>query len=181
MTTRGMIEVYDPRNKLLARIYVHSDMYPDNGMMCEVARFLRKRYLVNGISDYFRDVNLMDNLAALIVAHLVNWNTKEIRRLRRLTNVKKDDLAAGFVYLYPFDLDIEDTDVEYIYELRPMMDEEALSKVYEDFWKNMGALSLKKPKALDVIQITAKKLDEKGPTDFFNGTLRDFAKQYCKF
>jgi hypothetical protein len=62
-----------------------------------------------------------------------------------------------------------------------MVDEEALSKVYEDFWKNMGTLSLKKPKALDVIQITAKKLDEKGPTDFFNGTLRDFAKQYCKF
>jgi hypothetical protein len=177
MGTRGMIEVYDPRNKLLARIYVHSDMYPDNGTMCEVAKFLEKRYLVNGITDYFRDVNTMDNLAALIVAHLINWGTKEIRRLR---NMKRSDLIAGFVYLYPFDLDVNDTDIEYLYQLYPTMDEEALSKVYEDFWRNMGALSLKKPKVLDVVKITAKKLDEKGLTDFFDGTLRDFAKQYCK-
>jgi len=171
MGTRGMIQVYDSSNKLLARIYVHSDMYPDNGMMCEVARFLRKRYLVNGISDYFRDVDGVDNLAALIVAHLINWSTNEIRRLRRLTNLKKDDLAAGFVYLLPFDLGIENADVEYAYELRPMMDEEALYK---------AAVSNKKPKVLDVIKITAKRWDGKA-IDFFDGTLRDFAKQYCKF
>ena len=177
MTTRGIIEVYNPRNKLLARIYVHSDMYPDDGMMCEVARFLRKRYLVNGISDYFRDINTMDNLAALIVAHLVNWGTNEIKRLH---NIKNDDLVAGFVYLYPFDLDVKDTDAEYIYELHPTVDEEALLKVYEDFWKNMGALSIKKLKALDVIKVIAKRYEGE-PMEFFNGTLRDFAKQYCKF
>ena len=172
MSTRGMIQVFDPKNRLLARIYVHGDMYPDNGMMCEVARFLSDRYLVNGITDHFKDVNLMDNLAALIVAHLVNWNTKVIRRF---VKGKRNSLAAGFVYLYPFDLDIKDTDVEYIYELHPTMDEEALYK---------AAVSDNKAKALDVIQITAKRYewwDGKGPTDFFEGTLRDFAKQYCKF
>jgi hypothetical protein len=171
MSTRGMIEVYDPSNKLLARIYVHSDMYPDNGMMCEVAKFLRKRYLVNGITDYFRDVNTMNNLAALIVAHLINWGTKEIRRVY---NMKRSDLIAGFVYLYPFDLDIRDTDIEYLYQLYPMMDEEALYK---------AAVSDNKAKALDVIKVIAKRYewwDGKGPTDFFEGTLRDFAKQYCK-
>ena len=167
MTTRGIIEVYDPRNKLLARIYVHSDMYPDDGMMCEVAKFLKKRYLVNGITDYFKDVNTMDNLAALIVAHLVNWGTNEIKRLH---NIKNDDLVAGFVYLYPFDLDVKDTDAEYIYELHPTVDEEALYN---------NTMSYKKLKALDVIKVIAKRY-EGGPTDFFNGTLRDFAKQYCK-
>jgi len=180
MSTRGMIQVFDPRNRLLANIYVHGDMYPDDGMMCEVARFLSKRYLVNGITDHFKDVNLMDNLAALIVAYLVNWNTKVIRRF---VKAKKNDLAAGFVYLYPFDLDIKDTDVEYIYELHPTVDEEALSKVYEDFWKGSLALPINKAEALDVIKVIAKRYewwDGKGPTDFFNGTLRDFAKQYCK-
>ena len=170
MGTRGMIQVYDSSNKLLANIYVHSDMYPD-GMMCEVAKFLRKRFFANGIDDYFKDVNGVDNLAALIVAYLINWSTNEIRRLRRLTNLKKDDLAAGFVYLLPFDLGIENADVEYAYELRPMMDEEALYK---------AVVSSKKPKVLDVIKITAKRWDGKA-IDFFDGTLRDFAKQYCKF
>jgi hypothetical protein len=171
MGTRGMIQVFDSSNKLLANIYVHSDMYPD-GMMCEVAKFLRKRFFVNGIGGYFKDVDGVNNLAALIVAYLINWSTNEIRRLRRLTNLKKDDLAAGFVYLLPFDLNIENADVEYAYELRPMMDEEALYK---------AAVSSKKPKVLDVIKITAKKWDGKGAREFFDGTLRDFAKQYCKF
>ena len=145
-------------------------MYPDNGMMCEVSRFLSKRLLVNGIppDGHFDVVNGMDNLAALIVAHLVHWNTKEIRRF---SNVKKNDLAAGFVYLYPFNLDIKDTDVEYIYELHPMMEEEKL--VYPG-----GA-----QKVLDVVRVVAKKYewwDGTGPTDVFDGTLRDFTKQYCK-
>ena len=170
MGTRGMIQVFDSSNKLLVNIYVHSDMYPDNGMMCEVAKFLRKRFFVNGIDDDFKDVNGMDNLAALITAHLIRWRTNRIIRLRRLTNVK-DDLAVGFVYLLPFDANIENADVEYAYELRPMIDEDALHK---------AVVSNKKPKVLDVIRITAKKWDGKA-IDFFDGTLREFAKQYCKF
>jgi len=110
----------------------------------------------------------MDNLAALITAHLTRWYTKIIRRF---SDVKKNDLAAGYVYLYPFNLDIKDTDAEYIYELRPMMDEEKL--VYPG-----GAR-----KVLDVVRVTAKRYEwwnGTGPTDFFDGPLRDFAKQYCK-
>jgi len=170
MSTKGLIEVFDSKNDLLAKIYVHGDMYPNNGMMCEVSRFLSKRLLVNGIppDGHFKVVNGMDNLAALIVTHLVNWNTKGIRRI---TNVKRNDLAAGFVYLYPFNLDIKGTDVEYIYELHPMMDVEKL--VYPG-----GARE-----TLDVIRVVAKRYewwDGKGPMDVFDGSLRDFAKQYCK-
>jgi len=170
MSTRGLIEVYNSKNELLARIYVHGDMYPDDGVMCEVVKYLGKRYLVNGIPPdrRFDVVNGMDNLAALITAHLVHWYAKIVRRV---SNVKKNDLAAGYIYLYPFNLDIKDTDVRYIYELRPMMDEEKL--VYPD-----GA-----QKVLDVVRVTAKRYEwwnRTGPTDFFDGTLRDFAKQYCK-
>jgi hypothetical protein len=170
MSTRGLIEVFNSKNDLLAKIYVHGDMYPDNGMMCEVSRFLDKRLLVNGIppDGHFDVVNGMDNLAALIVTHLVNWGTKEIRRF---VKGKRNDLAAGFVYLFPFNLDIKDTDVEYIYELHPMMDEEKL--VYPG-----GA-----QKVLDVVRVVAKKYEwwsRKDPTDIFDGTLRDFTKQYCK-
>jgi len=170
MTTRGIIEVFNSQNELLSRIYVHGDMYPDNGVMCEVVKHLGKRYLVNGIppDGHFDVVNGMDNLAALITAHLTRWYTKIIRRFY---SVKKNDLAAGYVYLYPFNLDIKDTDAEYIYELRPMMDEEKL--VYPG-----GAR-----KVLDVVRVTAKRYEwwnGTGPTDFFDGPLRDFAKQYCK-
>jgi len=170
MSTRGLIEVFNSKNELLARIYVHGDMYPDDGVMCEVVKYLGKRYLVNGIPPdrRFDVVNGMDNLAALITAHLVHWYAKIVRRV---SNVKKNDLAAGYIYLYPFNLDIKDTDVRYIYELRPMMDEEKL--VYPD-----GA-----QKVLDVVRVTAKRYEwwnRTGPTDFFDGTLRDFAKQYCK-
>ena len=170
MSTRGLIEVFNSKNELLARIYVHGDMYPDDGVMCEVVKYLGKRYLVNGIPPdrRFDVVNGMDNLAALITAHLVHWYAKIVRRV---SNVKKNDLAAGYIYLYPFNLDIKDTDVRYIYELRPMMDEEKL--VYPD-----GA-----QKVLDVVRVTAKRYEwwnRTGPTDFFDGTLRYFAKQYCK-
>ncbi|MFP3320603.1 MAG: hypothetical protein RXO24_08560 [Acidilobus sp.] len=170
MSTRGLIEVFNSKNELLARIYVHGDMYPDDGVMCEVVKYLGKRYLVSGIPPdrRFDVVNGMDNLAALITAHLVHWYAKIVRRV---SNVKKNDLAAGYVYLYPFNLDIKDTDVRYIYELRPMMDEEKL--VYPD-----GA-----QKVLDVVRVTAKRYEwwnGTGPTDIFDGPLRDFAKQYCK-
>jgi hypothetical protein len=172
MTTRGIIEVFNSQNELLSRIYVHGDMYPKNGAMCEVINFLNKRYLVNGIPpDGFFDVmNGMDNLAALVTAHLIRWYTKIIRRFY---GVKKNDLAAGYVYLYPFNLDIKDTDAEYIYELHPMEDEEKLA--YPG-----GAR-----KVLDVVRVTAKRYEWRNWTaeaheSFFDGPLRDFAKQYCK-
>jgi len=132
MTTRGLIEVFNSKNELLTRIYVASDMYPENGLMCEVARFLSKRYLVNGIppDGYFDVVNGMDNLAALITAHLIHWHTKIIRRYAKHwqpeVKVGRDALAAGEVYLYPFNADIMDSDIEYLYQLYPMVDEENL-------------------------------------------------------
>jgi hypothetical protein len=170
MTTRGIIEVFNSHNELLSRIYVHGDMYPENGVMCEVTRFLSKRYLTNGIppDEQFDVINGMDNLAALITAHLIRWYTKIVRRFAK---AKRNDLAAGYVYLYPFNWDLKDTDAEYIYELYPTVDEEKLT--YPG-----GARE-----AVDVIKVIAKRYewwDGKGPTDFFSGTLRDFAKQYCK-
>jgi len=179
MTTRGVIEVFNSQNELLSRIYVHGDMYLKNGVMCEVARFLSKRYLVNGIppDGYFDVMNGMDNLVALITAHLIRWYTKTIRRF---VKAGKNDLAAGFVYLYPFNWDLKDTDIEYLYQLYPMEDEEKL--VYPG-----GAR-----KAVDVIRIIVKKLEkddfdmQKGDwnkkelVNIFDGTLRDFTKQYCK-
>jgi len=187
MTTRGLIEVFNSKNELLTRIYVASDMYPENGLMCEVARFLSKRYLVNGIppDGYFDVVNGMDNLAALITAHLIHWHTKIIRRYAKHwqpeVKVGRDALAAGEVYLYPFNADIMDSDIEYLYQLYPMVDEEKLP--------SLGGAR----KAVDVIKVIAKEFrrsdfdmqkgdwNKKELIDLFNGPLRDFAKQYCKF
>jgi hypothetical protein len=179
MTTRGLIEVFNSQNEPLSRIYVHGDMYLKNGVMCEVINFLNKRYLVNGIppDGYFDAVNGMDNLAALVTAHLISWYTKVIRRFAK---VKKNDLAAGFVYLYPFNWDLKDTDIEYLYQLYPMVDVDMLT--YPG-----GAR-----KTVDVIRVVVKKLEkddfdmQKGDwnkkefVNIFDGTLRDFAKQYCK-
>jgi hypothetical protein len=179
MTTRGIIEVFNSQNELLSRIYVHGDMYPKNGAMCEVINFLNKRYLVNGIppDGFFDVINGMDNLAALITAHLIRWYTKIIRRF---ADVKKNDLAAGYIYLYPFSWDLKDTDIEYLYQLYPMEDEEKLT--YRG-----GAR-----KAVDVVRVTVKRLvkedfdmqkadwNKKEFVNIFDGPLRDFAKQYCK-
>ena len=183
MTTRGLIEVFGSENELLTRIYVASDMYPEDGLMCEIAKFLKRRYLVDGVppDGYFKMINGMENLAALLITHLVRWHTEIIRRYVKHwhpeVKVGRDALAAAEVYLYPFNADIMDSDIEYLYQLYPMVDEENL---------------FRERKAMDVIRVIAKEFrrsdfdmqkgdwNKKELIDLFNGPLRDFAKQYCK-
>jgi len=152
MTTRGMIEIYGPRGPY-ARIYVHYDMYPD-GNMCQVAKFLSDKHF--GGDDDFKTIYGMDNLAAILVAYLTNYYT-EIRKQRLKGD--KDDLAAGVVYLYPPGVG---SDAQYLYQLLP------ISEDYRD--------------ALDAIWVFAKRWDYDLDkfVEFFSGTLRDYAKQFCK-
>jgi len=152
MTTRGMIEVYGPRGPY-ARIYVHYDMYPD-GNICQVAKFLSDKHF--GGDDDFKTIYGMDNLAAMLVAYLINYYTKIAKRRHK---GGKEDLAAGAVYLYPPGVD---SDAQYLYQLLPISEDSR--------------------DALDAIWVFAKGWDyDLGKfVEFFSGTLRDYAKQFCK-
>jgi len=123
MTTRGLIQIYDLHEKngkqrLLTNIYVHGDMYPQNGVMCDVFKFLSNKTLSSGFipKKIFMQVNGMDDLATQIIMYLKSSYSASMKR--RL-GYNGGDIAAGYVYIYPIDIKLRDLDVRYIYRIYP--------------------------------------------------------------
>ena len=121
MTTRGLIQIYDQihekngdEQRLLTNIYVHGDMYPKNGIMCDVFKFLGNKTLSSGFmpKKIFIQVNGMDDLAAQIITYLKSSYSTSMKRL----GYDGGDIAAGYVYIYP-NIKLRDLDVRYIYKI----------------------------------------------------------------
>jgi len=124
MTTRGLIQIYDQihekngdEQRLLTNIYVHGDMYPQNGVMCDVFKFLSNKTLSSGFipKKIFMQVNGMDDLATQIIMYLKSSYSASMKRL----GYNGGDIAAGYVYIYPIDIKLRDLDVRYIYRIYP--------------------------------------------------------------
>jgi len=121
MTTRGLIQIYDQihekngdEQRLLTNIYVHGDMYPKDGVMCDVFKFLSNKTLSSGFmpKKIFMQVNGMDDLAAQIITYLKSSYSTSMKRL----GYDGGDIAAGYVYIYP-NIKLRDLDVRYIYRI----------------------------------------------------------------
>jgi len=119
MTTRGLIQIYEReknggKHGLLTNVYVHGDMYPKNGIMCDVFKFLGNKTLSSGFmpEKIFMQVNGMDDLAAQIITYLKSSYATSMKRL-----YNGGDIAAGYVYIYPINIKLRDLDVRYIYRI----------------------------------------------------------------
>jgi len=117
MTTRGLIQIYEKnggKHELLTNIYVHGDMYPKDGVMCDVFNFLGNKTLSSGFmpEKIFMQVNGMDDLATQTITYLKSSYSTSMKRL-----YDGGDIAAGYVYIYPIDIKLRDLDVRYIYKI----------------------------------------------------------------
>jgi len=120
MTTRGLIQIYErekngDKHGLLTNIYVHGDMYPKDGVMCDVFKFLSNKTLASGYEPkkIFMQVNGMDDLATQIITYLKSSYATSMKRL----GYNGGDIAAGYVYIYPINVKLHDLDVRYIYRI----------------------------------------------------------------
>ena len=120
MTTRGLIQIYEReknggKHGLLTNIYVHGDMYPKGGIMCDVFNFLSNKTLASGFmpNKIFMQVNGMDDLTTQVIAYLKSSYSASMKRL----GYDGGDIAAGYVYIYPINIKLRDLDVRYIYRI----------------------------------------------------------------
>jgi len=202
MTTRGLIQIYDQihekngdKQRLLTNVYVHGDMYPKDGVMCDVFKFLSNKTLASGFmpNKIFMQVNGMDDLAAQIITYLKSSYSVSMKRL----GYDGGDIAAGYVYVYPISIKLRDLDVRYIYkislnnrlyELANLAPGELANMV------NMAPNELAYIPSLSVIgegvdiPITELKIkvyryewteDNAKPRLIFSGKLGEYIKKYC--
>jgi len=177
MTTRGLIQIYNvrqqnqKRRELIANIYVHGDMYED-GVMCNVFQYLEKKALVNGYQPdkMFMQVNGMDDLASVIITYLKTVYTETMKKFGYETG-DAVPIAAGYVYLFPANIKLNETDVSYIYKLLPPTDYEERGFKY-----GLGA-------PLFTLRVMAYKYDwteeNAKPKLFFRGTADKYVQKYC--
>jgi hypothetical protein len=97
-------------------------MYED-GVMCDVFQYLEKKALVNGYQPdkVFMQVNGMDDLASTIITYLKAIYTETMKKFGYETG-DAVPIAAGYVYLFPTNIKLNETDVSYIYKLLPPED-----------------------------------------------------------
>jgi hypothetical protein len=198
MTTRGLIQIYENqlnggKQRPLTNIYVHGDMYPNGGVMCDVFNFLSNRTLTNGFmpQKIFMEVNGMDDLAAQIITFLKGSHAASMKRL----GYNGGDIAAGYVYVYPIDIKLRDLDVRYIYRIyAPENRLYELSNMAPGELANMANMApgeLAYIPSLSAIgdgvdiPLTDLKIkvyrteDNARPRLIFSGKLGEYVKKYC--
>ena len=90
-------------------------MYPKDGVMCDVFKFIGEKTLASGYEPkkIFMQVNGMDDLATQIITYLKSSYAASMKRL----GYNGGDIAAGYVYIYPINIKLRDLDVRYIYRI----------------------------------------------------------------
>ncbi len=168
------------RYKLVANVYVHGDMYPDNGIMCELSEYLRDKTLVNGYNPdkMFMQVNGMDDLAAQIITYLKNDYTEIMKKFDHSDgNAPTPIIAAGYVYMLPVSVKPQNTDAEYVYEIYPPKDIVVLY-TNERLW-------MVPPPEVPLTELRIKVYSYEWwtrgsePQLIFAGKLGKFIKKYC--
>lgn len=137
MGTRCLFKIFDDYGeKVVCVIYKHFDGYPE-GEPLEVAKFLAKRRLQNGIGDDWKVFNGAHDLAAQLVTFLKLRHALIIESRRRKSKSKTlriseenidDAVLAGEVYVLPSDT--LDVCQKYEYHIKPSENGEIIIKAY---------------------------------------------------
>ena len=192
MGTRALIKPLDIYGKPICTIYTQYDGYPD-GVPLDVAKYLSKRKLVNGIGmgEHFKVVNGMDDLTAQIIAYLKQIATETMRRVE-----KGEGFTAGTIYVMP--PEAKDVDEEYIYYIYPDPEYAELMKkqheLYDKLWKLIDE-GKEETEEAEAIRQLLRDLESKfinGKWDIyikatrpdgkvlFDGTVQEYVRKYSK-
>ena len=197
MGTTGLIVIHDAYDKVygdsngkgkyvpVATIYSTSDAYPRNGIMCWVCEYLKDRVIRNGLSNYFGDVNGMDDLAGIIITYLKHVGSKTVLEvekeyvLKNQSVIREPPITAGFVYLLPTNIKPINTDAEYVYMIYPPQnyemtyDKAMMATKAPDEW-------LEIPFTEVFIRAYEREWFPNRLRRFFSGTASKFYERYCK-
>uniref|UniRef100_A0A7C4RYS0 Uncharacterized protein n=2 Tax=cellular organisms TaxID=131567 RepID=A0A7C4RYS0_FERPE len=120
MGTRCLFKIYDFDEKIISVIYHQFDGYPD-GVPLDVAKFIAKRKLVNGIGDDWKVFNGVHDLVAQLITFLklrhAMITSEVLKAFSKLGENIEDVVIAGEVYVMP--ADTVDAWQDYEYHIKP--------------------------------------------------------------